>query len=187
MRTLNKKMKSIPTAILAVGLLVGLSACEDGQTSQKAESDNRQSGYDYLVENQPGKTMKYSPTRETINFWVDTWGEPGKLAYVYMQNADGRIINYGIFEGLPVSYCAAISPTYEIKGNSSNQVVVPAPANDGAFYSGDGCGSTYYAKDAESGAYVEYTVGLGINILLYDQPLPGSIAGDAIPLSPTTS
>lgn len=35
--------------------------------------------------------MKYSPTRETINKWIETWDKPGKLSYVYLQNANGEV------------------------------------------------------------------------------------------------
>jgi hypothetical protein len=42
---------------------------------------------------------------------------------------------------------------------------------DGVYYSGGEC-NTYYGKDATTGSFIEYTVGLGINVLLYNQPLP---------------
>jgi|GEM_PF-6462203 len=185
MRTLKNIRRPFVAILMVLGLVVGLSACESPQpSSQRAEAENRQGGYDILTKNQPGETMSYSPTRDTINFWVNTWDEAGKASYVYLQNADGKITGYYILEGLPVSYCAAISPTYEIVEDQYGNVVVPAPANDGVYYSGGQC-DTYYGKDATSGAYIEYTVGLGINVLLYDQPLPGSLAGDAVNLSPT--
>lgn len=178
----------------AAALCLALSSCSGGQPADDAqhkESTNRQSGFEKMVTNQPGKTMSYSPTRETINFWVETWDEPGKLSYVYMQNAEGKITGYFVLKGLPVSYCAAISPTYKFErhdtGEFDGDFMVPAPANDGAYYSGGGQCNTFYGKDASSGAYIEYTAGMGINILLYDQPLPPQTAGDALPLGPTTA
>jgi hypothetical protein len=59
---------------------------------------------------------------------------------------------------------------------------VPAPGVDGVYYSGGQCNS-YYGKDATTGAYVEYTAGLGINVLLFDEPLPRQ---DVEPLGPTS-
>lgn len=130
--------------------------------------------------------MDYSPTRETINFWVDTWDEPGKLSYVYLQSATGDLLGYYILKGLPVSYCAALTPTYDlldVKGDDMGPALqVPSPGVDGAYYSGGQC-SSYYGQDATTGAYVEYTAGLGINVLLYDAPLPRQ---DVEPLGPST-
>lgn len=161
---MKKLMKLI--SIAAVGMLA-LTACEED-----ADSSSRGEAHSTMQENQPAKTMSYSPTRETINFWVDTWDEPGKLSYVYLQNPDGEMLGYYVLEGLPVSYCAQISPNYSVYGGNS-RVVAPAPANDGAYY-GEGNCNTYYGKDATTGAYIEYTAGLGINVLLFDQPLPQS-------------
>lgn len=164
-------------AIACIGMLA-LSACSEGDV----DGQNRNASHDVMQENQPAQNMEYSPTRETINFWVDTWDEPGKLAYVYLQNPDGELLGYYVLEGLPVSYCAQISPNYQIEG-SGNRVVTPAPANDGAYY-GEGNCDTYYGKDATTGAYVEYTAGMGINVLLFDQPLEQYNGAD--PLGPTS-
>src|SRR3546814_18270023 len=55
-------------------------------------------------------TGTYSPTRETKNFWIDTWmKKPGKKSYVYIQNANGQY-GYYILKGLPVTYCVGLLP-----------------------------------------------------------------------------
>lgn len=171
------KLKRILGCLLAVLLLViTLAACTSSNQGggQKKESKTQQSNYDKLVAQEPAHTMGYSPTRKTINFWIDTWSKPGQLAYVYLQNANGDLIGYYVLSGPPVSMCTALTPTYKLVdpgGSSDNgDIVVPAPSVDGAYYSGGEC-NTYYGKDATTGAYVEYTVGLGINVLLYNQPL----------------
>lgn len=169
-------MRRATGVIVALFLLFGLAACDDGSPSpQQSERAGQQNNYQTLVNNQPANSMGYSPTRETINFWIDTWDEPGKLAYVYLQGANGEMLGYYIFRGLPVSYCASLTPTYrweDIPGDGSGtDAQVPAPAMDGVYYSGAGC-SAYYGVDASTGAYIEYTAGLGINVLLYDRPLP---------------
>lgn len=170
----------------AAGLVLILSASDcSEESSQQVESENRQGGYDRMVEAQPGKTMDYSPTRETINFWVETWDEPGKLSYVYFQNMEGTVTGYYVLEGLPVSMCAAISPTYEIRSHSYGNLVVPAPANDGVYYSGGQC-NTFYGKDATTGAYVEWTAGMGEKTLLFDQPMQRSAFAEAQPLGETS-
>jgi hypothetical protein len=119
--------------------------------------------------------MNYSPSRDTINFWIDTWGKnPNKLSYVYMMDSQGDLVGYYIFKGLPVSYCAALTPTYQrfnVGGSDGADAVVPAPGVDAVYYSGGQC-AAYYGKDAVSGTYIEYTAGMGLSPLIYDQPLP---------------
>lgn len=160
--------------VLAVALLA--AGCgDDGAPAVKAESKTQQNNYAALTVRQPAHTMGYSPTRETINFWIDTWKSPGKLSYVYLQSASGDLLGYYIFKGLPVSYCAALTPTYQFVGtpdddSDSKDQQVPAPAMDGVYYSGGQC-NTFYGRDASNNAYIEYTAGLGINVLLYDRPL----------------
>ncbi|GAA3742456.1 hypothetical protein HDA32_003282 [Spinactinospora alkalitolerans] len=177
MRRLTKQVFTAAALVIAV---LGLAACE--ASSREEESDRQQSGYDQLVAGQPAESMDYSPTRETINFWIETWSEPNKLSYVYLQNADGEMIGYYVLKGLPVSYCAMLTPNYEILDPTQGGVSVPAPGMDGAYYSGQQCDS-YYGQDATTGAYIEYTAGMGINVLLYDKPLPRQ---DAQPLGPTS-
>lgn len=166
-------MSRIMKVLAGLGIAaLALTGCEAATT--QSDASNRDKAHDQMESSQAAKTMDYSPTRETINFWVDTWDEPGKLSYVYLQNNTGDMLGYYVLEGLPVSYCAQISPTTEVYGSSNSRVVVPTPANDGAYYSGGGSCNTYYGKDATTGAYIEYTAGLGINVLLFDQPLPNS-------------
>lgn len=186
MRRIGRKTKLV-LGVLVVVLITAASSCEDGKpaSSQSRESDRQQDGYDSLVSGQPAETMGYSPTRETINFWINTWDEPGKLSFVYLQGANGEMLGYYILEGLPVSYCAMLTPSYEIvrRGDGNGAMIaVPAPGMDGAYYSGGQC-NTYYGRDATTGAYVEYTAGLGINVLLFDEPLPRQ---DVEPLGPSS-
>lgn len=164
---------------LAVALLLAalaLTACQNGDgKGQKKESQAQESTYNKLVSQEPAHTMTYSPTRKTINFWIDTWSKPNALAYVYLQNSNGDLIGYYVLQGPPVSMCTSLTPNYRLVdpgGSSDNgDITVPAPGMDGVYYSGGEC-NTYYGKDATTGAYVEYTVGLGINVLLYNQALP---------------
>lgn len=173
----------------AAVLALTLTACEDGGEGQAAETKTQQTNYNRLVKDQPAHTMAYSSTRATVNGWIDTWGQEGKLSYVYLQNAEGKITGYYVLKGLPVSYCVSLTPNYTFVGTpddgaSDKNQQVPAPSIDGVYYSGGQC-NTYYGFDATSGAYVEYTVGLGINVLLYDQPLPPQKVGDAVALGET--
>lgn len=171
--------RKVTATIAAVGVAVlALTGCTEPTADEKSRDD----AYEKVMERQPGKTLEYSPTRETINFWVDTWNEEGKLSYVYLQNTSGDVIGYYVLKGLPVSYCAQISPPETVRGGEG-RVVTSAPANDGAYY-GDGNCNTFYGQDATSGSYIEYTAGMGINVLLFSEPMPNQ--GDAKPLGPTS-
>lgn len=185
-------MRRLTLAIVA-GLIsaLALSACGETATAkptgQQQENTSRQSNYNQLVKNQPAHSMSYSPTRATKNFWIDTWNKPGKLAYVYLMNGSGNVFGYFITVGLPVSYCTGLVVPYTTirtdGGEYSQDTVVPAPSIDGTFSSGSNC-DEYYGKDAVSGSYVEYSVGMGINALIFDQPMPQY--GDAAPLGKAT-
>lgn len=170
MRSLLKKNLLI---IILVVLTVTLAGCLEGDSSsQTKETSIQQSTYTKLAEKEPAKEMTNPKTRETINFWTDTWNEEGQLAYVYLQNADGKMIGFFVLDGPPVSMCASLTPNFRVVGNSgsSSRVVTPAPGIDGVYRSSEDC-SRYFGKDATSGTYVEFTVGMGINMLLYTEPL----------------
>lgn len=186
MRMTKKALVLIGLAIMAI---VGLAACGSTSqpTGQQQENSNRQSNYNQLVDKQPAGSMDYSPTRETKNFWIKTWDEPGKLSYVYLMNANGEAYGYFVLVGLPVSYCTSLIPPYNIiqgdLGETTGDIVVPGPSIDGTYSSSSNC-NTYYGRDALTGAYVEYTAGMGTNVLIFDQPLPQY--GAAQPLGAAT-
>lgn len=183
--------RMITAVVAAIALVFTVSACtqegSDTPKGQAAENQNRQSNYERLVEAQPAHSMEYSPTRATKNFWIDVWGEKGKLSYVYLLNNSGEAFGYFIFEGLPVSYCTSLIPPYQKTdldvGEFGGETIVPGPSIDGTFSSSSNC-SAFYGKDATSGAYMEYTVGQGINALIFDQPM--SQFGAAEPLGDAT-
>jgi hypothetical protein len=174
-------VKNIKVALMLVMLtVIGLtvSACGENAASKAHESEagTRGRSYERLANRQPAHEMDYSPTRSTINFWIDKWGHsPNKLSYVYLQAANGELEGYYVFKGLPVSYCAAITENYEFvdpkNDGEEKDFQVPAPGVDGAYYSGGQC-NAYYGQDASTGAFIEFTVGGSQNYLLYDRPLP---------------
>jgi len=170
--------------ILLAILALALTACTSNSTpsGQEQETEAQQSGYEALVANQPTREMNYSPTRETINFWIDTWDEPGKLSFVYLMAANGQNIGYYVFEGLPVSYCASQTPNYRVQRSQYGNLQLPAPAMDGVYYSGAEC-DVYYGRDASTGTYMEFSAGQGINFMLFEEPLPRQ---DLEPLGFTT-
>lgn len=177
---MSRMKRILVLAAALIGVVIFASACTSsggGGNGQASETKRQQSNYDRLVAHDPAHTMQVSPTRNTINRWIDTWGkDPNKLAYVYFENSSGQYTGYYVLKGLPVSYCTSLTPTqhvnYDNGDGGGGDVVLNNPSIDGVFYSGSEC-NTYYGFTADTGAYIEYTAGLGINVLIYDQPLSG--------------
>lgn len=165
MRSVLRVMIGLVTVVLLLG------ACETQSDTYKSEMEVQSGTYKHLVEKEPAKNMTNPKTRETINFWTETWNNPEQLAYVYLQNSNGDMIGYYVLDGSPVSMCASLTPNYDtIHSSNGGYTVIPTPGIDGVYRSAEDC-SRYFGKDATSGAYVEFTVGMGINMLLYTEPL----------------
>jgi hypothetical protein len=188
-----RKLSTLTLGVALVALPFSLTACGGDShappAAQKQEDQSREDTYTKLIATQPVHSMPYSPTRATKNFWIDTWGSKGKVAYVYLRDSQSNVFGYYVLDGLPVSYCTSIIPPYRVEtfdGGTDGATVpllVPGPSVDGTYASSSNC-SEFYGKDAVTGAYVEYSVGLGINQQISDQPLPQY--GDAQPLGPGT-
>lgn len=169
-------MRTLIAVLTLIGLLF-VTGCEgdiDGAAAD--ERIARDQAFERLQSGQPGIGMSWSPTRENINFWATTWEKPGKLSYVYLMASNGQLVGYYIFEGLPISYCASLYPTYDFvdspdDGDSAWDFQVPAPSLDGVYYSGGQC-TQYFGKDATTGSYLEFSAGQSINFLVYEEPLP---------------
>ncbi|MFJ5156347.1 hypothetical protein ACIQCF_33265 [Streptomyces sp. NPDC088353] len=185
-----RRLTTTLAALTALGLALGLTACEDDKpTSRGKENAARNSAYDNLVARQPAHTLTYSPTRDTKNFWIDTWGKtPNKLSYVYIQNANGSF-GYFVLKGLPVTYCVSLLPpeqkaSIDLGNAGTGDTFIQGPSMDGTYSSNTNCNS-YYGKDATTGAYIEFSVGQNQSYFLYDQPLDLPQYKNAQPLGPS--
>lgn len=163
------------------------SSPESGRTKESKKVDGN---YERLVKNQPAEEGEYSPTRETKNFWIRTWmKDPKKLSYVYIQNANGEV-GYFVLQGLPVTYCVSLLPPekynrYDMGEDGSAGLLLKSPSMDGTYSSNTNC-TSYYGKDAVTGAYVEFSVGQNQSYFLYDKPMNLPQYKDAKPLGPST-
>jgi hypothetical protein len=185
MRTLKTHKRAwIILGVLLAFIFTSAESC-DGGNPPPASSESRIQQDEYRISTKAEPQHRCNgqcPTRKTINAWVDTWKQPGALAYVYLQNSDGAIINYFVTEGPPVSMCVGLTPPYvytDIPGDGSSvKEQAPAPGVDGAYYGG--CdNATKYAVDATTHALIQYTIGQGQQEYVTSAPLPGSIVGDA--------
>lgn len=172
-----KNVKKPLTVLAAIGVALmvtaGANGCTMEETPRSQAESQRNAGVKQVAEKQPVTPMQWSPTRDTINRWAQTWGQEGKVSYVYMQRADGEFAGYYVLSGLPVNYCVSASPVEEevpVGGGSGPNVLGTAPALDAAYYGG--CDSSrYYGFDAVSGQYIEYTDGFVLTAVLSDSPL----------------
>ncbi|MEV8286749.1 hypothetical protein [Streptomyces niveus] len=178
-----KTITRIGAVCAALVLGLGLTACED-DSSQSKETKAKQKSYDQLVANQPAGRMEYSPTREAINQWVETWGKRGKLSYVYIQNGKGEY-GYFVMKGMPVARCQMLTPTEKVDRSSQGSVVVGLPGMDGTYSAGSMC-DTYYGFDATTGVFMEFTVGTNQSFFLFDKPMTMPEYASATQLGPTS-
>lgn len=178
MFSLNKKKKGVIALALASTVLFAAESCEGDTSAAGQAGADRDKAVEGIRKEQPVSIMNYSPTLQNINRWADTWGEKGKVAYVYMKRADGTFDGYYVMDGLPTNYCVGGSPPYAMEDLAGDEntadIQVPAPGLDGAYYGG--CDpSRYYGFDAVTGQYIEYTDGMVLTAVLSDQPLPQQV------------
>ncbi len=178
-------MRKLIIAVTVILSLIIVGCEHDVNTADRKERKTQGTNYTSLQDKQPAQTMDFSPTREGINKWMETWEEPGKLSYVYLIASNGQKVGYYVFEGLPISYCASLTPPDrrdEDKHYSDQDLVMQAPSMDGVYYSGSQC-NQYFGFDATTGSYIEFSIGSGINFFVTEQPLP---IDDVQPLAYTT-
>lgn len=182
MRRLNRNRLVALAAVIGVSALAFAGCTQDQGNGQEQANKIKQENYDALIAKQLPHKMAYSPSINTINAWIDDWGkEPGKLAYVYLRNMNGDVIGYYIFNGPPITNCAALTPTYKLIKSDNGNISVPAPGMDGVYYSGGQCG-LYYGIDAVSKTTIAFTVDAAQSMTYFGQPLPV----DAPPLGVAT-
>lgn len=160
-------------AVIMVAL--GAGSCDEKPSPAKTESDAREDAYNQIVKNQPRVDGKYSPAREAINRWKETWMQGPRLAYVYLMASNGQIVGYFILDAPPTSYCTRITRPYDwedIPGDGdSAKVQVPAPADDAVWYTGDGSCDVYYGYEAVTSTYREWAVNGALTHFVTTQPL----------------
>ena len=170
------------TIVLLVVVALALAACTGNSTtspSTPAEQVNREiaeSNIDALITAEPPASVSHPMTRQTINFWLETWDVPDKPSYIYIVSDTGAILGYFVGIGLPVSYCVGLEEPYEkIRldlGEFGGDTVVPKRSQDGVYYGG--CDArTRYFRTADTGAFVEVS---GLNTFVTDQPIDIEVA-----------
>lgn len=165
MRLLNKA-----ATVLAIGLLaIGATACNDPSEANQKEQASQGQSYKNVVSAQPAERVRYSPARADKNFWIQTWGQNQKNAYVYLLTGDK--VYFYVMGGPPTNRCDSLTPPdYDAPGDGYDQFR-PAPRVDGVYPMGGTC-TTYIGKDATTGGYLEFTLNISTLMLVYSEPQP---------------
>jgi hypothetical protein len=153
---------------LCIGGLA-LAGCDSSSDANQQEQQRQKLSYGNVVKDQPAHPVKYSPTRADKNFWIDTWGQGQKDAYVYIMHGDK--VYYYVLGGPPTNQCLSLTPPDRYDKSTSPDMLRPAPRVDGV-YSGGGQCMTFMGRDATTGAYIEYTQGMNDLVLVYSEPQP---------------
>src|SRR5699024_11922458 len=112
-------------AIVLIAVIM-LTACESVE-SERSEVGTREGNYDRLVEMEPALEVTNTKTRETVNFFTETWNQEGQLAYVYLQNSEGNIISDYSLYGTPVSIFTALTLPARLSASTYDASSRPAP------------------------------------------------------------
>lgn len=175
MRTM---IKALGVAAVAGLILSSCTTSDEPEDAQVKDSEAQQQNYNTLQGLSPAHQVTYPMSRNLVNFWVDTWNKPGALSYNYIESFDQNgalhVAGYYILEGVPMSYCTALTPPYKIvdAGGEGEDIkmAVQAPGIDGVFYGNTDC-KRYYGKDALTGQYIEYTVPMNAFIRTTNEPI----------------
>lgn len=167
------RIRKLLLALIALSVLF-VAACGYENTPRAKEQEQQDQNYSKITEQQQVETIDYSSTRDTINKWIERWGQEGQISYVYITDS-GEPTGYYVIKGLPVSYNASIVPPekyVDLPGDGTNDLKpVQAPSMDAVYYRPGGAVSQFYAFDARTDAYYEWSVGGSQNYFLSDQPL----------------
>jgi hypothetical protein len=170
-----RRMTTTALGIAAVAAVLTLSACDDGSNAtQSQDAQTSSAATSRMIQNQPVQAGAYSPTRATINAWVQTWESgPGKRYYAYFY-VNGQPIGYYVLTGPPVSYAAGATSPFHIEcpgsdGNACQQM--PNPGQDAAFANAGTGQFQFYGQDATTHRMLEWG-GVGMTYFGSDKPLP---------------
>jgi hypothetical protein len=178
---LNRNHRIAASLVLLPVIGFSLTGCLDDTKTQ--ETKRKEASYERLVSQQPAEAMGYSPTRESLNQWVKTWGKPNQLSYVYIQNAKGEY-GYFVMKNLPVPRCKMLTPNTKPYGDSG-RINTEMPGMDGT-YTAPGTCNAYFGFDATTGAYMEFTIGMNQSFFLFNSAMTLPEFKSATPLGPTT-
>lgn len=167
----------IATVALMAAVLVSAGSCEDPEPGAHEKRQQAQDeALEAISERQQPEPGPYSPTLATIQFWLDTWShEEGKHSFIYFSNDDGELQDYYVLEGLPVSYGTSGTPPEKWVDmpndeTDNHSALTQAPSLDGVWYTGDET-HRYYAKEAVTGTFLDWTVSRGTNMFTLSEPI----------------
>ncbi len=161
--------------ILGVGaLLLALGAACDTSDSGQQRIDSIETRTEQFAKAEvlyPVPNQENFPLREQLVKFTERQDLINHPTYVYILADTGQIVGYYVAKTFPVSICAFLSSTEDVRTSSHGNLILTAPSLDGIYYGGAGSSSAcngWFFFDQATDALIEI---IGVNIFVSDQPL----------------
>lgn len=178
---LPPRVRAFLATVAVVALTIVLGACDSAPDQRAQDAARSSQSVERIIAQQPVQSGNYSPTRATINGWVQTWmTRPGVKYYAYLYT-NGQPLGYYVLQGPPVSYAAGATEPYRRQCDGSGCFDRANPGQDAAFANVGSGQFQFYGMDAQTSRIVEWG-GVGVTYIGSSAPLnvPGAVPlGDA--------
>lgn len=146
---MNKIVKGISAAVVAGGLILGVTACGPTQRDQRAAAQN-------------ASQITNSLEKQNLKKKLDKEEDPNAIRYVYILSY-ANIIGYYVIQGKVSSSGSQIGPEQEIINGGGNGNVLDSAQDDGTYGDGDP-GVFFFTTD---GTMVETS----LDYIISDRPI----------------
>jgi hypothetical protein len=142
---------SVMLAILALSV-----ACTESQSEKQREAaiDTRADTFARAEAAHPVPHTTNFPLRAAVVKMTERQDLANHPWYIYLYGDQGNVLGYYVAQTVPISTCAFLSSTENVRTSSNGNLVLTAPSLDGIYYGGagasGGCGWFFfdYATDA---------------------------------------
>lgn len=147
-------MKRILSLFIPLGLIMTLAGCPEADSTAKGVQTQEDTMQRAIAEVPVPEVTQFT-TRETVARWIETANNPDQTHYIYVMLPGVGFLGYYVADSAPVNICVTMTPAQRpYSKTNSSYGMVNAPALDGVYYNGGGCGMWYFF-DAETGAKIE--------------------------------
>ena len=158
---------------LGVILLIAAIACEESDSGQQREDsiETRTEQFAKAEALYPVPKQENFPLRAELVKFTERQDLINHPTYVYILADTGQIVGYYVAKTFPISICAFLSSTEDVRTSNNGNLILTAPSLDGIYYGGAGSSSAcngWFFFDQATDALIEI---IGVNIFVSDQPL----------------
>lgn len=169
------RLTTLIVAVLAVVLLVGATACEEGNDKAK-EQRNRsiQTRADTFARAEAKVPVPHTenfPLRSLLRVMTEREDMVNHPWYTYVLADTGQTLGYYVTKTPPMNKCNFLSSTEEVRYSDYGNMVLTAPSLDGIYYGGGGASGAcnqWVMQDYSTGALI--TLG-DVKYFVADRPL----------------